>query len=63
VEDENENTVIQKRTSKGIWQNLYEFRIETDKVEDFEYVYGQVQENYFKIMSWFLGYNEEKYHS
>jgi A/G-specific adenine glycosylase len=62
VEDENENTVIQKRTSKGIWQNLYEFPvIETDKVEDFEYVYGQVQENYFKDneLVGFVGYNEE----
>jgi len=62
VEDENENTVIQKRTSKGIWQNLYEFPvIETDKVEDYEYVYGQVQENFFKdneVVS-FIGYNEE----
>jgi A/G-specific adenine glycosylase len=62
VEDENENTVIQKRTSKGIWQNLYEFPvIETDKVEDFEYVYGQVQENFFKDneLVGFVGYNEE----
>ncbi|WP_339921549.1 A/G-specific adenine glycosylase [uncultured Flavobacterium sp.] len=62
VEDENENTVIQKRTSKGIWQNLYEFPvIETDKVEDFEYVYGQVQENFFKDneLVGFIGYNEE----
>lgn len=62
VEDENENTVIQKRTSKGIWQNLYEFPlIETVKVEDFEYVYGQVQENYFKDneLVGFVGYNEE----
>jgi A/G-specific adenine glycosylase len=25
VSDENENTLIQKRTAKGIWQNLYEF--------------------------------------
>jgi len=62
VEDENENTVIQKRTSKGIWQNLYEFPvIETDKVEDYEYVYGQVQQNFFKdneVVS-FIGYNEE----
>jgi len=23
--DENENTLLQKRTEKGIWQNLYEF--------------------------------------
>jgi A/G-specific adenine glycosylase len=34
--------------------------IETDKVEDFEYVYGQVQENYLKIMSWLVLYIMKK---
>jgi A/G-specific adenine glycosylase len=35
VSDENENTLIQKRTAKGIWQNLYEFPlIETAKEEE-----------------------------
>tara|TARA_R110000868_G_scaffold40111_1_gene138925 strand:- start:6565 stop:7629 length:1065 start_codon:yes stop_codon:yes gene_type:complete len=49
VSDENEDTIIQKRTSKGIWQNLYEFPvIETDKVEDFEYVATQVKNDFFK---------------
>jgi A/G-specific adenine glycosylase len=37
VSDENENTLIQKRTAKGIWQNLYEFPlIETAKEEEFD---------------------------
>ena len=49
VSDENEGTIIQKRTAKGIWQNLYEFPvIETDKVEDFEYVAAQVKNDFFK---------------
>ena len=49
VSDEREDTLIQKRTSKGIWQNLYEFPvIETDKVEDFEYVAMQVKNDFFK---------------
>jgi A/G-specific adenine glycosylase len=39
VSDENENTLIQKRTAKGIWQNLYEFPlIETAKEEEFDFV-------------------------
>ncbi|MEZ7505108.1 A/G-specific adenine glycosylase [Flavobacterium sp. Arc2] len=49
VEDDNENTVIQKRTAKGIWHNLYEFPvIETDKVEDLQYIYEQVQNDFFQ---------------
>ncbi len=49
VEDENEHTIIQKRTAKGIWHNLYEFPlIETDKEEDFAVVSEQIQNNYFK---------------
>jgi A/G-specific adenine glycosylase len=48
VSDENDNTLIQKRTAKGIWQNLYEFPlIETNKEEEFEYVAEQVQQDYF----------------
>lgn len=62
VADDNEDTVIQKRTAKGIWQNLYEFPlIETDKVEDFEFVYERVQENFFhenKVVS-IMECNEE----
>jgi A/G-specific adenine glycosylase len=48
VADENENTIIQKRTAKGIWHNLYEFPlIETEKVEDFEYIAKQIQSDFF----------------
>ncbi|PVX45472.1 A/G-specific DNA-adenine glycosylase [Flavobacterium sp. 103] len=60
--DDLENTIIQKRTAKGIWHNLYEFPlIETDKVEDFETVAQQISQNFFqenKIES-LLEYNEE----
>jgi A/G-specific adenine glycosylase len=48
VADENEDTLIQKRTAKGIWQNLYEFPlIETDKEEGFDHVAEQIQMDYF----------------
>ncbi|MDR6845451.1 A/G-specific adenine glycosylase [Flavobacterium granuli] len=60
--DNLENTIIQKRTAKGIWHNLYEFPlIETDKVEDFETVAQQINQNFFqdnKIES-LLEYNED----
>lgn len=60
--DDLENTIIQKRTAKGIWHNLYEFPlIETDKVEDFETVAQHIGQNFFqenKIES-LLEYNEE----
>lgn len=39
IGDENDNTIIQKRTAKGIWHNLYEFPlIESEKEEEFEYI-------------------------
>jgi A/G-specific adenine glycosylase len=48
VADENEDTLIQKRTAKGIWQNLYEFPlIETAKEEGFDHVAEQIQMDYF----------------
>ncbi|UFH36578.1 A/G-specific adenine glycosylase [Flavobacterium acetivorans] len=48
VSDEEENTIIQKRTSKGIWHNLYEFPlIETEKEEGFDCIADQVQKNHF----------------
>jgi A/G-specific adenine glycosylase len=60
--DDLENTIIQKRTAKGIWHNLYEFPlIETDKVEDFEIVAQQINQQFFQeneIQS-LLEYNEE----
>jgi A/G-specific adenine glycosylase len=47
--DDNENTLIQKRTAKGIWHNLYEFPlIETEKVEDFDFIAEQIQSDFFK---------------
>ena len=47
--DENGNTIIQKRTSKGIWHNLYEFPLlETEKEENFDFVSEQIQNEYFK---------------
>ena len=62
VADENDNTIIQKRTDKGIWHNLYEFPlIETEKEEDFDYVSEAVQADYFKdntVIS-MLEYNEK----
>lgn len=62
VADENDNTIIQKRTDKGIWHNLYEFPLmETEKEEDFDCVSESVQTNYFKdntVIS-MLEYNEK----
>ena len=47
--DENDNTIIQKRTAKGIWHNLYEFPLlETEKEEGFDFVSEQIQNEYFK---------------
>jgi A/G-specific adenine glycosylase len=42
--DDLENIIIQKRTAKGIWHNLYEFPLlETDKVENFDPIAKQIQ--------------------
>ena len=49
VSDEKENTIIQKRTAKGIWYNLYEFPlIETEKEEGFECISERIQKDFFK---------------
>ena len=49
VSDDNENTIIQKRTAKGIWHNLYEFPlIETDAPENFDFICDNIQEEFFK---------------
>jgi A/G-specific adenine glycosylase len=49
VADENDNTIIQKRTDKGIWHNLYEFPlIETDKEEDFDFITKRIESDYFQ---------------
>ena len=48
LSDNEEKTLIQKRTSKGIWHNLYEFPlIETVKEEDFEFVSNAIQQESF----------------
>ncbi|MEL1239631.1 A/G-specific adenine glycosylase [Flavobacterium flavipallidum] len=50
LSDADEKTLIQKRTAKGIWHNLYEFPlIETDKEEDFEFVSNAVQQESFFV--------------
>lgn len=42
------NTLIQKRTAKGIWHNLYEFPLlETDNIADFEVISKAVLNNVF----------------
>jgi A/G-specific adenine glycosylase len=49
VSDDNENTIIQKRTAKGIWHNLYEFPlIETDAPEDFDFISNSIKGEFFK---------------
>ncbi len=49
VSDENENTIIQKRTTKGIWYNLYEFPlIETNVVEDFDSISTIIHDEFFE---------------
>lgn len=48
VADELENTIIQKRSAKGIWHNLYEFPlIETEAEEDFSYIAKRIQNDFF----------------
>jgi A/G-specific adenine glycosylase len=60
--DEDKNTIIQKRSAKGIWYNLYEFPlIETEKVEEFEAIALQIQDCFpeeNKVVS-LLEYNSE----
>ena len=45
--DNDENTLINKRTEKGIWQNLYEFPlIETSEELDFETIVDKIHERF-----------------
>lgn len=47
LNDEKENTLIQKRTNKGIWYNLYEFPLlETEKEKDFDFISTEIQKNF-----------------
>jgi A/G-specific adenine glycosylase len=46
-EDDNLNTIIQKRNQKGIWHNLYEFPlIETEAEVDFDEISGLISDKY-----------------
>lgn len=43
-----QNTIIKKRTAKGIWHNLYEFPlIETEKTEGFDWICNEVKDLFF----------------
>ena len=49
VSDANENKIIQKRTSKGIWHNLYEFpMIETTEAVDFDFINQNIHIDFFQ---------------
>ncbi len=49
VTDLNQNFIIQKRTSKGIWYNLYEFPlIETDFPVDFDFIANIVKKEFYQ---------------
>lgn len=49
VSDVRNNTLIQKRTDKGIWHNLYEFPlIETNETKDFDFISKNIQDDFFK---------------
>lgn len=46
--DDDEKTILQKRTAKGIWHNLYEFPlIETDYEVDEVFISEQIQKKHF----------------
>ncbi|WP_281235448.1 A/G-specific adenine glycosylase [Flavobacterium gelatinilyticum] len=48
LEDHLGNTLIQKRTAKGIWHNLYEFPLlETKEIAGFDYVSAAVKSEIF----------------
>ncbi|MBS7229941.1 A/G-specific adenine glycosylase [Flavobacterium psychroterrae] len=48
LEDPSGNTLIQKRTSKGIWHNLYEFPLfETTEIVGFDVVSDAVKNQFF----------------
>jgi A/G-specific adenine glycosylase len=49
VEDEESKTVIQKRTAKGIWHNLYEFPlIESEEEVGFDFISNELPNHFFK---------------
>jgi A/G-specific adenine glycosylase len=49
VSDDNTNTIIQKRTAKGIWHNLYEFPlVETEASQNFDFISTTIQSEFFQ---------------
>jgi len=49
VSDDNTNTIIQKRTAKGIWHNLYEFPlVETEASQNFDFIATTIQSEFFQ---------------
>ncbi|MEY4012674.1 MAG: A/G-specific adenine glycosylase [Bacteroidota bacterium] len=59
--DEAENTIIQKRTDKGIWHNLYEFPlIESEKEEDFKTISKQIQNDFQQLNILTIGEENSK---
>jgi A/G-specific adenine glycosylase len=62
AEDDLQHTILQKRTAKGIWHNLYEFPlIETETIVDFDEISVLIQKDFFQeneIVSLFE-YNSE----
>ena len=49
VSDDNTNTIIQKRTAKGIWHNLYEFPlVETEASQNFDFISTTIQSDFFQ---------------
>lgn len=49
VTDLNQNFIIQKRTSKGIWHNLYEFPlVETDFPVDFDFIAKTFKKEFYQ---------------
>ncbi len=62
IADKTGNTIIQKRTSKGIWQNLYEFPlIETEQEENFDCISKRIRDESFpeKTILSILEYNQK----
>lgn len=64
--DENNNTLINKRTQNGIWKNLYEFPLlELHETTDFDLVIQKIEELYsdaYTIESISLFHNKEIIH-
>jgi A/G-specific adenine glycosylase len=49
AEDEVQKTIIQKRTAKGIWHNLYEFPlIESEQEVGFDYILEETRKHFLK---------------